>query len=255
MDIRHDRFYISVDDRSIIAHGYGIELPNSLNFSFQYTEEELIANRKRRERCTPEEWDTLCRREAKRKSEAVHAVMDVISKEFVCYQYDPDRSFPYRDQAWELFFWCNSFFNTMRGSSMDGRDYSDTRLSFNSEHNVEKRLCIYKRVLELVDAQFKAHPNLHLVVQYKLQKDQEKIDAAVDAILPQMIGRPCCYGQMSGKIIKTEQGVFFQKKYARTKGYSLDNYRLLLLYWAQFEDEEVKYGTRKSSAQQELDVG
>ncbi|WP_308856729.1 hypothetical protein [uncultured Oscillibacter sp.] len=246
MDIQHNHSYLSADDRAIIAHGYGVELPHSLNLRFQYTEVELCANRIQREQCSPDEWEAICRQEAIRKSEAIHAVMDVISKAFICYQYDHDRSLTYRNRTWDLFFWCNSFSNTMRGYSMSGRDYSDTRLSFNEEHDTETRLNMYTKVLSLIETQFNEDPNLHLVVQYKLYRYQEKIDTKVKELLPQMLGHPCYYHQMDGKIVETEKGIFFMKKYARTRGYPLDNSKLLLLYWAQFEGknkEDTQYGS------------
>lgn len=44
-------------------------------------------------------------------------IMATIAEQFVCYQYD-DRKYPFCDGGWDLFFWCNCFFNTMPGHGL-----------------------------------------------------------------------------------------------------------------------------------------
>lgn len=224
---------------------YASECPDGLNLSFQYPKDERAANLARHEEYTPEQWNAYCAQKAMERSEMIHAAVETISQEFVCYQYrDNGQSVCYQDAGWDLFFWCNDFYNTMRGMGLTGRDYSHTTLTFNEKHDLSCRQRICNRVMEILEGKFHDDPGLYLRIQYQAQLDETKIDDAVKEILPQLLDRPCHYGQMSGKIVQTAQGVLFKKKYAKTRAYRLSNLALLRIWWGlhgQTDEIEVLY--------------
>ena len=61
--------------------------------------------------------------------------------------------------------------------------------------------------------------------------DDKKIAEGAKAALSSLVGKKCTYGHMDGKIVETERGVFFVKKYAKSKGYKLSESDVLRLSW------------------------
>ena len=174
MNIRHDRSYISENSRDLIGRGYAAEVLDTLRFRFTYTQVERDANRSRAQ--TQPYADGIAERAkaAMLRSAEMEQIMATIAEQFVCYQYD-DRKYPFRDGGWDLFFWCNCFFNTMPGHGLDGRDYSYFTLSFNEQHTAEKRKEICDSVLALINEKFPANPHLDIALQYSALLDYTRI--------------------------------------------------------------------------------
>ena len=126
------------------------------------------------------------------RSAEMEQIMATIAEQFVCYQYD-DRSAPFRDGGWDLFFWCNCFFNTMPDHGSDGRDYSYFTLSFNEQHTAEKRKEICDSVLALINEKFPANPHLDIALQYSALLDYTRIKAETAAVTPKLIGKTCSF--------------------------------------------------------------
>lgn len=242
MRIWHDTSYLTDKDKLIIDRGLARKGYHSLRFSFVYTPEEREQNRQMSmmsHSMSPEHWHQICVQDAVRRSDAMHQVMEEISKQFVCDQYDKEQRLQYDDPAWELFFWCNSFNNTFRGSGLTDRDYSYFTLTFNSQHDLDKQDEIRCKVLELLESKYADWPNLDIANQHQAFPDAPKIQAAVKAALPIVLNYPCQYGNMTGKVVQTTGGYFFKKKYARKYGYRLDDLDLLEIYWNMPKAEPV----------------
>ena len=95
MRIWHDTSYLTDRDKLMIDRGLARDGYHSLRFSFVYTPEEREQNRQMSMMSNSmhqERWHQLCVQDAVRRSDAMHQVMEEISKQFVCYQYDKDQS-------------------------------------------------------------------------------------------------------------------------------------------------------------------
>ena len=95
MRIWHDTSYLTDRDKLMIDRGLARDGYHSLRFSFVYTPEEREQNRQMSMMSNSmhqERWHQICVQDAVRRSDAMHQVMEEISKQFVCYQYDKDQS-------------------------------------------------------------------------------------------------------------------------------------------------------------------
>lgn len=202
MRIWHDTSYLTDRDKLMIDRGLARDGYHSLRFSFVYTPEEREQNRQMSMMSNSmhqERWHQICVQDAVRRSDAMHQVMEEISKQFVCYQYDKGQSLRYDDLSWDLFFWCNDFSSTFRGSGLPDRDYSYFTLNFNRQHDLVKQDEIRCKVLELLKSKYADWPNLDIANQHRAFPDEPKIQAAVKAALPIVLNYPCQYGNMPMK--------------------------------------------------------
>lgn len=232
MTILHDKSYISPFQKLLIERGYATEDFHSLRISFQYTEDEMKANREYAESHTQDEWASECIEWSIRRSDEIQPVMEAIAEKFTCYQYEPDCAIPFCSTDWELYFWCGDLYQKTDGKE-SGRDYSYCTLSFNDRMTTQQRTEILDRVLAFLTENFSDMIHLHIAVQYDTVTDDTKITEDANAALPSLFGKRCTYGGMDGKIVQTANGVFFMKKYARTKGYKLTDTDILRISWKQ----------------------
>lgn len=205
MIIKHDKSYCNSED--LVARGFAVEDIYSLRFGWVMTGEPI-----------------------NERDEAMHTIVDEISAIYRIYQYKGHRPAVYsRDgNGWDLFFWCNV-------RQVDGeyrRDYSYFTLTFNEFMSPEQRREILDGVMRyLGNKHCMDNPNLIVTVQYKHLLLQERMAEEVKKVLPSVVNQPAVYAGMEGKVIQTENGVFFKKKYARTRGYSLSNSDILRISW------------------------
>ena len=239
MKIWHDRSYIKESDQELIQRGYAEEDLDSLRFRFTYTESEIEANRVFDRTHTSSERMADCARAAQLRSDVMAQIMAVIAEEFKCYQYDGEKKFSFSDSSWDLFFWCNSFYNTLHGMGVSGRDYSYFTLSFNENHSPAKRQDLCDAVLRLIQTKFPDHPNLDIAIQYEVRKDDARIIAEANNIAPKLDGRKCVYHAKEGRITKVGDDFFFLKKRCRKYGYRLGVLDLLRLAWSMGLSTEV----------------
>lgn len=239
MNVRHDRSYISESDIDLIQRGYAWENLTSLRFSFVYTQEEINANVAFNQNCAAEKRMENCVQMALKRSEAMAPIMAAIADKFKCYQYADEKQWAYGDSGWDLFFWCNCFYNTLRGLGVTGRDYSYFTLSFNETHSSEKRKDLCDAVIQLLNEKFPEHPNLEITVQHEAHKDHSRIAAEVENIAPKLEGLKCIYHAKEGRIAKIGGDYFFIKKRCRTHGYRLGSLDLLRLAWSAGLSTEV----------------
>lgn len=231
MKVWHDSSYVTDLDRQLIARGFAQEGYHSLRFSYVYTPAEREVTRQTMHSFTPEVWHQLCVQDAAHRSSLMHTVIEEINKHFPCYQYDKEKNLHFDDPSWDFFFWCNDFYNTCRDSNLTGRDYSYFTLSFNKKHDLIRQREVCHSVLQLLDMKFADWPNLDVAIQHSAYVDSVKIQSAVDAAIPAILNRPCQYANMAGKVVKTGEGYFFKKKYARKYGYRLSDSELLRISW------------------------
>ena len=230
MNIIHDRSYIDASSLDFVQRGYAIEDLHSLRIRFEYTEEEKNANKAFADSHTNDEWNARCVDMAQIRSNAMRPVMEALGRKFVCYQFEPDCGVDYSSDKWDLFFWCNDFYQTT-GGKFSGRDYSYFTLTFNERMTADQRLDVCNRVLAFLVDRYEDYTHLSVAVQYKVMMDDKKIEEDAKAALPSLVGQKCTYGHMDGKIVETERGIFFVKKYARNKGYKLSDSDVLRLSW------------------------
>lgn len=214
MRIWHDTSYLTDRDKLMIDRGLARDGYHSLRFSFVYTPEEREQNRQMSMMSNSmhqERWHQLCVQDAVRRSDAMHQVMEEISKQFVCYQYDKGQSLRYDDLSWDLFFWCNDFSSTFRGSGLPDRDYSYFTLNFNRQHDLDKQDEIRCKVLELLKSKYADWPNLDVANQHRAFPDESKIQAAVKAALPIVLNYPSSMGTWSARWFRQPKATFSRR--------------------------------------------
>lgn len=233
MIIYHDKSYLNFA-LDLIAHGYATEVLHSIRFRFEYTDAEKELNREERPKIdllpAAERNDFFCKA-ALLRSNALFPVMDAISRTFVCYQYADDTRIPYDSDEWELFFWCNDLYISTNGG-LSGRDYSYFTLSFNDRMTQMKRMELCNRLVDFLAKNFSDNEHLCVAVQYGITYAEQKLKNDAQSVAAEWNGRKCMYQGMIGKIVCTETGAFFKKKYAKNKGYMLMDIDILRLQWA-----------------------
>lgn len=230
MTINHDKTYITDSEMFLLERGYAVEDLHSFRIEFRYTEDEMKANKEYADQYSQDEWTTECIKWGIERSHEIQPVMEAIAEKFVCYQYEPDCPIPYRSTDWELYFWCGDLYNKTDGKE-SGRDFSYFTLSFNERMTTQQRMEIRDRVLAFLIENFSDMIHLCVTVQYTTTTDEQKLTEDAKAVLPGLLGKRCTYGRMEGKIVQTANGVFFMKKYARTKGYRLTDTDILRISW------------------------
>lgn len=176
MNILDDRSFINSSSTKWMDRGYAREDVHSLRLQYLYTEEQQEANRQMSD-ASPDQAYHNIRRAAESRNAVMASVMAAIAREFICYQYEAEDPAPYGSPAWDLFFWCNDFSNTLHGYGLSGRDYSYFTLTFNSAQTVEQRAGVCGRVLDFLETQFSSNPNLVVAVQRTIWYDERKIFA------------------------------------------------------------------------------
>lgn len=223
MKIIYDRTYLGSDGEEMLSLGYATLDYHSIRLRFEYTEAECEQNRA----LAPCRDGADLLRGAQMRSEEIRKVVEVIAGQYVCYQYDHREKYSFSSDSWDFFFWCNCFSQTMPGLGRCERDYSYVTLSFNEQHSLEHRKELCDAVLDLLREQFADHPHLRVAVQYQLRVDEARIARELAAVSPFLIGKPCTYDQMEGRIIENNGALIFLKKRSRKYGYRVSDYSAL----------------------------
>ena len=243
MEINHDRSYIRSEEKMFADRGYGYERIRYLRFNFVYTEAQKKANCEFAEKVglSSPEWQASCDEAAKFKSAHMEAVMQAIGAKHWCYQYNKDRDMElFKSDDWDLFFWCNDFYNTTRGS-LSGLDYSYFTLNFNDSQSAEKQREVYESVMQII-SQFQDDENIEVDVQYEIALDEVKIKEAACKVAPSLVGKRTTYApsggvfsiscpEIEGRIVEANGSLYFMKKRAKRRGHLLDDKSILKIYW------------------------
>ena len=228
MQIIHDHSYISPTGREFISRGYASESVYALRFSFIYTETQQAENHafSKLVGLDSDAWSTYTSDSAKRRSQHMERIADVMARNFKVYQYGGEDDVPYGSD-WELFFWCNDF---SLWRFLSGRDYGYFTLSFNSRHSPERRQKILDRAMCLLE-RFADDENLHVAVQYEAVMDDVKIKRDAQMTIPRIAGKSCVYKSMEGRVETNGETLFFQKKRSRKYVYRLTDTEILSISW------------------------
>ena len=230
MEIFHDHSYVSQAEREFISRGYACESFYSLRFSFVYTEAQKAENRAYAETVGTESdaWSVHAAASARRRSEHMERIVNLLAQNFKIYQYDKEETVPYNSD-WDLFFWCNDFSSTMQGL-LSGRDYGYFTLAFNDKHDHERRQKVYNRAMRILEL-FSDDENLHIAVQYTAIMDDAKIKHDAALAVPRIAGRNCVYKGMEGRVETNGEALYFRKKRSRKYVYRLTDAAVLSLSW------------------------
>ena len=221
MILIHDKSYCK--NKDLVAHGYAMEDLHCLRFEYQLTDAEISDDYVSATSLDKSDWDAWCEKASIIKNSAMYQIVDALSKVFHLYQYDKSLSASYKSCNWDLFFWCN----TKEGEP----DYSYFTLTFNQYMTAEQRQDVCNRVLEFLAESYSDNEHLKVAVQYRDAVFEEKLAKDAQSVIPFIVGKKTIYAAMDGRIVQTERGVFFAKKYARTRGFRLSDADILRIYW------------------------
>lgn len=224
MEIAHDHNHITQAERELIAHGYACESFCSLRLSYVLTEAQRAENRT----VGGDDRDAYAAVMAQQANGHMERIAAALAQNLKIFQYGSEDEVPY-DSDWDLFFWCNSFSNTMAGR-LSGRDYRYFTLAFNKKHGQERCQEVLGRAMRVLDL-FSGDGNLHVAVQYEAVPDDGKIRRDAALAVPGLTGRSCVYGDMEGRLETNGDTLFFRKKRARKYVYKLSDAEVLALSW------------------------
>lgn len=234
MIIREDDHYIrdKADREEFVSRGLAFQGVYHLRFSYQTTPERTDAYLKKLHEYDNDAIarDRFLEETFRERSGLMLSVMEKIAEKFPTHQFYKDgrNATPYASDSWDFFFWCNS----RKCSDGYHRDYTYFTLSPNKDHHTpEQQSADIERLLSFLRETCADLDWLDVAVQLDVRYDEPKIAAAVSEAVPRLNGVKCSWHDMDGKVVVTERGVFFVKKYARTRGYKLDDNDVLRLAW------------------------
>ena len=196
MRIWEDDYYVKDSDREdFISHG--LAFASVYHLRFQYV-------------TTPESDD-----ERPVRSQKMFRIMEKIAEKFPTYQFREDENkIPYSSDKWALFFWCN-------GAKFDGvyqDDYTYFTLGLNKDyHTRERQKEVLESLLAFLRENFSDLDYLDVAVQLDTHYDDGKIASEAARVKPLLDGVRCSWHDMDGKIVTTDRGTFFVKKYSSAK--------------------------------------
>lgn len=233
MNIWEDDHYIKNDgDRELfISHGLAYNGVYHLRFSWKTTPERnkpyLDQLEKFKDNAAAR--DKFLEENFRERNAQMRAVMEKIAENFPTHQfYKDERNIPYISGLWDLFFWCNN----RKLSDGNHSDYTYFTLSFNNEYQtLEHRSEVLEHLKVFLTENFSDLDYLDVAIQLCTYYFEDKIKTAAQEAIPKLSGAPCSWRGMDGKVITTERGTFFKKKYARTRGYRLQDGDILRIAW------------------------
>ena len=229
MIINYDRSRVTVSDKELMRHGYAEEDYHSIRLSFEYTEQQKQENRMRAESCDNARWSEICKDSALMRSRYMERVIDKIVSAFSVYNFSAD-DVPYDSDGWDLYFWCNDFFNTCSGTGLRG--------------NLSHRMDLCTRFLELVEKEFSDLENLRIDIQYGAMVYEKEIEKSAAALVDSLDGKrftmdgtfhQSMFGfglKGDGRLVKSDGKLYWMKKYAKNRGYLMSPIDILRIGWA-----------------------
>lgn len=236
MTVNYDKSYLPAGYEEFVSRGYAAEDIYHLRFDFCYTDEQRDENRREHDTLSEDAWRERCRLACEANNTFMHKVMEAIAQRFVCYQYDKEqeRKINYGSDQWDLFFWCGDW---TKESGLTGRNYTYFTLGMNKANTVEQNAELCKELLELLERAFGNSENLDVAIQYCLRWDKEKLANDAKLAAKKLVGKRVSYCGMDGRLVESNGKVYFMKKYARNKGYLVDDPDLIRLADALEETE------------------
>lgn len=164
------------------------------------------------------------------RSVTMQRVMDSIAEKVPCYQYR-NNSLRFNTADWDLHFYCKIHED---GVEIDGKrlDLSYILLSFNDKHDVNKRVTVYRAVMEALKP-YRDMAGVRVVLRYSVEYDHSRIKQDALAAVPKLLKQKVTYAGMTGKLIQVEDDKYgFMKSRCRRRYYPLTNNDLLRMAWA-----------------------
>jgi hypothetical protein len=213
----------------LIEMGFAHSTIHSLHFDRFFNEEEKQANAEEHERLTPEEWSARCNRFweafAAQNALLLHAANDYFIRETgkaLCQfdQLDPkNRDTRRQHEHYHFWLWYNE----------DPRFFSLTVLD--SDWHDKENITDPTIILKALDWFSVYGPdNLSCRIQYTTVKHEAEIEtAAWDVYQNELKGKFVKWGFDTGKVgyDKESKCFYFMKKYAKRKGFYINNEALL----------------------------
>lgn len=212
-----------------IARGYACKDLHSLRLQFVYTDRERAENSEFDVTHNAAEQQRYRIQSCLSRSEAMAPIMETIAEHFCCYQYRHEDPVLFESDQWDLFFWCNSFTESMPGIEMPDRDNAYFTLNFNTKQTVEKRAEVCQRVLAFLHERFKNEVHLEVAVQYTVYWDDRKIHADVEKVKESLVGRHYSHGLKTGTLFLQDGCLCFKAKYVKKWFYKLRPIEILEL--------------------------
>lgn len=196
----------------------GLELLDlyQLRIDRRYSEEEKAANRRIANALDPDRvntpaWIEYCETERCRMAMKITRLCDFLDGKFNIYQYRNDK-INFCLGEWDLFFWCNSLFNTTSGKYL-GRDMSYVTLTFNSEMTIAEKFKVLDAIKDCLNGY--QEENIAITIQYSSEVNEELCRQKAETI----------YNRIGGKIMETPWGKGKIMKDDHSKEYRFFRYR------------------------------
>ena len=212
IQIREDRSYLSGLDLKAIENGFAELRVYSLRITNFLTEEQKQENSRISDTLDREQWSTRCEQNRKFISVKVESVVDLISENFMIYQYK-DKNIDYGNDDWDLYFWSNY------------NDLSYVTLNTNQKRPREKEKETIDNVLDLVKKI--DMDGIAVTVQYTAIYSDDLVNAVVLDYCKKQQGVFIEHGGQTGKIVKCGDKFYFKKKGAKKKMYYINNTAVL----------------------------
>lgn len=210
--IRDDMHYVSELDLKAIENDIAELGIHSLRITGCLNDEEKQRNYKLFDTLNREQWNKLCEENRKTLAAKVEYLVDKINENFLVYQYK-NESISYRNDKWDLFFWCNC------------GDMSYVTLNTNEKCSNQEQKQVIADVISLIKET--EIEGVEIVIQYTCIYNENKVKEIALNYCEKMQGKFIQYGMDTGKIVRWNDGFYFKKKNAKKYGYVIDNYRIL----------------------------
>lgn len=165
---------------------------------------------------TREQWIARCEQAKQECGQKVEKLVDLLNEQFIVYQYK-NKEISYRNDNWDLFFWCNS--------SCGERDMSYVTLSPNDKRTNEQQIETVNAMINLlkeIDVK-----GIQVAIQYHAIYDKNKEEEIALEYCEKMKDKFIVYGGWDGKIVKSNGNYYFRKKGAKKKAYYINNRTIL----------------------------
>lgn len=214
--LKEDKSYLSEIDSQAIAKGVAELGIHAIRLERDFTEKQKQENRELADKLSKEEWIKHCKEKKSEIGEKIERVVDIISGNFMIYQYK-NKNINFSNDNWDFFFWCNN------------GDLSYVRLNPNENRANEQQIKDIEKVIELIKTIDCEGVSLTIqyTVQYNNRKVEELVNQAYNSIKDSFIEYMGVEGRIKevGKSLEGETVYGFFKKRARSK------YRIVRKSW------------------------
>lgn len=221
--VKDDKKYLSELDVLAIEKGIATLDIHSIRIDRYYTEEQKQENLLQSKSMTREEWSAHCNSVRDIVGCKVEQILTVLDSNLKIYQYK-DETISYRDNEWDLFFWCNW--------TDSKRDLSYVTLSFNDKKTAEDRQTVLQTTLSLINEI--ELDGIIVYIQYKANYNKDKVEQIKKDFITNITDEFVNFQGMEGRFKllgdnKNPEIAFFKKR-VRNTYYKVDDKYILAKY-------------------------